>query len=128
MAAVNAHTPFKLLEGFSAETSGGLLVALPRAAADAYIADIVAADKVGVITLSGSASLSASSSSSLSRSSSGTFGAVNHYSLMLSNTHSSCFDFLSFHLLHKEAAWIIGDVVAGDRTASIAADVKVLEV
>ena len=45
---------FKLIDGFSAETSGGLLVMLPRESADAFIADIERIDgwpafKVGVI-------------------------------------------------------------------------------
>lgn len=45
---------FKLIDGFSAETSGGLLVMLPRESADAFIADIERIDgwpafKVGEI-------------------------------------------------------------------------------
>lgn len=44
MLAVDAHMPnvFKLKEGYSAETSGGLMVALPADVADAFIADIEA--------------------------------------------------------------------------------------
>jgi selenide,water dikinase len=36
--------PFKLLKGLAPETSGGLLVALPRDRAQAYIAELAAAD------------------------------------------------------------------------------------
>eukprot|EP01063_Lacrimia_lanifica_P016476 TRINITY_DN23013_c0_g1_i1.p1 TRINITY_DN23013_c0_g1~~TRINITY_DN23013_c0_g1_i1.p1 ORF type:complete len:322 (+),score=126.28 TRINITY_DN23013_c0_g1_i1:238-1203(+) len=49
MAAADAAFPdvFKLHEGYSAETSGGLLAALPsQAAAEAFIADLKAADGV----------------------------------------------------------------------------------
>mmetsp|Transcript_24870 Transcript_24870/g.53889 ORF Transcript_24870/g.53889 Transcript_24870/m.53889 type:complete len:305 (+) Transcript_24870:158-1072(+) len=44
MDKVNEIFDFKLLAGRSAETSGGLMVCLPAAAAEAFIADIVAAD------------------------------------------------------------------------------------
>ena len=44
MHAVNAVRNFKLTEGRSAETSGGLLVALPADRVDAFIADLREAD------------------------------------------------------------------------------------
>lgn len=46
MVAVNAEigNSFKLLDGFAAETSGGLLLCLPAEHADAYIAELRALD------------------------------------------------------------------------------------
>lgn len=46
MVAVDAARPgvFKLMQGLSAETSGGLLVALPADKAEAFVADVSAAD------------------------------------------------------------------------------------
>jgi selenide,water dikinase len=73
MAAVDrALNMFKLLRGFSAETSGGLLICMPRDAAAGYCREI--------------------------------------------------------EQLDGEPAWIVGDVVAGDRTARIADDARVIDV
>jgi len=63
---------FKLLEGYSAETSGGLLVCLPRENADAFCKELEELD--------------------------------------------------------GKSAWVIGEVVKGDKKATIKDDVKVLEV
>eukprot|EP00052_Salpingoeca_macrocollata_P016745 m.135221 g.135221 ORF g.135221 m.135221 type:complete len:309 (+) comp20157_c1_seq1:228-1154(+) len=46
MIAVNEKFNFKLLEGFSAETSGGLLIAMPKAAATEYIKELEVVDGV----------------------------------------------------------------------------------
>lgn len=46
MTAVNAIVNFKLLEGKSAETSGGLLIVLPAALAQSFIDEISAADNM----------------------------------------------------------------------------------
>ena len=40
MAQLSQHTSFRLLEGFSAETSGGLMICLPPQAAEAYVKEI----------------------------------------------------------------------------------------
>eukprot|EP00118_Oscarella_pearsei_P002843 m.11873 g.11873 ORF g.11873 m.11873 type:complete len:304 (+) comp23655_c0_seq2:275-1186(+) len=63
---------FKLHEGFSAETSGGLLIALPQQSAEAFCMEVEALD--------------------------------------------------------RQPAWTIGDVVSGNRTASIRDGAKVIEV
>jgi selenide,water dikinase len=72
MKGVADHFPFQLLEGLSAETSGGLLVALPKDVAEAFCKEIEELD--------------------------------------------------------GEPAWIVGEVVKGERTAEISKTPKVLEV
>eukprot|EP00002_Diphylleia_rotans_P026657 TRINITY_DN5329_c0_g1_i1.p1 TRINITY_DN5329_c0_g1~~TRINITY_DN5329_c0_g1_i1.p1 ORF type:complete len:306 (-),score=54.61 TRINITY_DN5329_c0_g1_i1:629-1546(-) len=72
MPRVNAIVNFKLVTGFSAETSGGLLIALPAESADQFIREL--------------------------------------------------------QQLDDRPAWIIGRVVHGSRTASLAPDVQILEV
>ena len=42
LAVNNATYNFKLKQGWSAETSGGLLICIPASSADAFIADIMA--------------------------------------------------------------------------------------
>lgn len=73
MAEVDAkvNTMFKLMEGYSAETSGGLFVCMPADKAQGFCDEI--------------------------------------------------------EKLDGHAAWVIGDVIKGDRTASIAKDVKVID-
>lgn len=68
MSGVN----FKLLQGYSAETSGGLLVCLPKEQVDGYISEL--------------------------------------------------------EKLDGSKSWIIGDVVEGNKSASLSKDIKVLEV
>jgi len=72
MTLVDKITPFKLVEGFSAETSGGLFVCLPENKAAAYCKELEELD--------------------------------------------------------KEAAWIIGNVISGDRTAIISETYKIIDV
>jgi len=73
MTAVNAKVfDFKLITGYSAETSGGLFVCLPKDKAQPFIQELKELD--------------------------------------------------------GEESWIIGDVLHGTRTATIAANVRILEV